>query len=195
VSPSETATQEAKTLSQPPCNHLQQFGIQRTKGVEYFPGGFCPVSTKIARVSVVVLAILVVSAVTVSCTTRFKPPRNAKESQRTLLTTGYCKCGMCTNWKRNWRLKPVVASGPRKGKRKDVGITATGTRAKPGTIAADTSLYPFGTVMFIPGYGYGRVEDVGSAIKGNHIDLYFNSHEQALKWGKKNRKVKVWARR
>jgi len=153
------------------------------------------VSTKRARACVVVLAVLVVAGVMVSCTTRFKPPRGAKESQRTLLTTGYCECGKCTNWKRNWRLKPVVASGPSKGKRKDVGITATGTRAKPGTIAADTSIYPFGTIMYVPGYGYGRVEDVGSAIKGQHIDLYFNSHQQALNWGKRNRKVKVWAKR
>ena len=61
-----------------------------------------------------------------------------------------------------------MASGPSKGKRKDVGITATGTRAKTGTIAADTSIYPFGTIMYVPGYGYGRVEDVGSAIKGMH---------------------------
>ena len=151
--------------------------------------------TKLARVSVVVLTVLVVAGVTVSCSTRFKPPQHAKESQRMLLTTGYCECGVCTNWKRNWRLKPVVASGPNKGKRKNVGVTATGTRAKPGTIAADTSIYPFGTIMYIPGYGYGRVEDVGSAIKGHHIDLYFNSHGEALKWGKKNRKVKVCAKR
>ncbi len=147
------------------------------------------------RVSVVVLMIMVIAGVMVSCSTGIKPPRNAKETQRTMLTTGYCKCGVCTNWKRNWRLKPVVASGPSKGKRKDVGITATGTRAKPGTIAADISVYPFGTVMYIPGYGYGRVEDVGSAIRGEHIDLYFTSHEKALKWGKKNRKVKIWTKR
>ncbi len=63
-----------------------------------------------------------------------------------------------------------------------------------GTIAADTHYYPFGTRMFIPGYGWGIVEDRGKAIKGpSRIDLFFNSHNRARKWGKK--KVKVIIKR
>lgn len=59
-----------------------------------------------------------------------------------------------------------------------------------GTIAADTGFYPFGTRMFIPGYGWGEVEDRGSAIKGpKRIDLYHRSHKDALTWGR--RKVGV----
>jgi hypothetical protein len=59
-----------------------------------------------------------------------------------------------------------------------------------GTIAADTTHYPFGTRMFIPGYGWGEVEDRGGAIKGAHrIDLYHRSHDNALQWGR--RKVQV----
>jgi len=59
-----------------------------------------------------------------------------------------------------------------------------------GTIAADTKYYPFGTHMYVPGYGHGVVEDRGGAIKGpNRIDLYFNSHSDALAWGR--RKVRV----
>ncbi len=62
--------------------------------------------------------------------------------------------------------------------------------AEDGTIAADTKYYPFGTRMHIPGYGWGVVEDRGSAIKSPHrIDLYFDSHDDALKWGR--RKVRV----
>jgi hypothetical protein len=62
----------------------------------------------------------------------------------------------------------------------------------PGTIAADTVHYPFGTRMNIPGYGRGIVEDRGSAIKGpNRIDLFFNSHQTALKWGRKTIPVKI----
>jgi len=79
-----------------------------------------------------------------------------------------------------------------KGKEKKVGFTASGTRARYGTIAADTSLYPFGTIMYVPGYGYGRVEDRGSAIKGDHVDLCFGSHDSALKWGKRWEVVKIW---
>ena len=46
--------------------------------------------------------------------------------------------------------------------------------------------------MHIPGYGWGRVEDIGGAIKGKHIDLYFPSHKKALKWGRDWKQVKVW---
>jgi 3D (Asp-Asp-Asp) domain-containing protein len=111
-----------------------------------------------------------------------------------MTVTAYCKCGKCCNWRRNWYGKPVIASGKHEGDRKKVGITASGTRARIGTIAADTSRYPFGTIMYVPGYGYGRVEDRGSAIQGEHIDLYFKRHEQALRWGQVKTEVSVWLR-
>lgn len=63
---------------------------------------------------------------------------------------------------------------------------------KNGTIAADTAYYPFGTRMYVPGYGWGVVEDRGGAIKGPaRIDLYFDSHSQALQWGRKVLNVTV----
>jgi len=109
-----------------------------------------------------------------------------------LETTGYCPCGKCCNWRRNWYGRPVIASGPMRGKPKRVGWTASGTRAHHGTIAADTSVFPYGTIMYVPGYGFGRVEDTGSALKGNHIDLFFRHHSQAVKWGRRRLRVKVW---
>lgn len=61
-----------------------------------------------------------------------------------------------------------------------------------GTIAADTRYYPFGTRMKVPGYGWGVVEDRGSAIKGpQRIDLYFDTHSAALEWGRKKVRVVV----
>lgn len=121
-----------------------------------------------------------------------RPPSGRRAESVALLTTGYCKCGACCGWKRNWLLRPVYAYGPDRGKPKQVGITASGTRARKGTIAADTTIFPFGTILYIEGYGYGRVEDRGGAIKGNHIDLYFNSHRQATEWGCQNKIVRVW---
>jgi len=108
-----------------------------------------------------------------------------------LEATGYCKCGDCCGWKRNLLLRPVHAYGSNKGKKKKVGITASGTKAKPGTIAADTNVFPFGTRMKIPGYGWGTVEDRGGAIKGGRIDLFFKSHKEALEWGRQTVKVQV----
>ncbi len=109
-----------------------------------------------------------------------------------MTVTAYCSCKKCANWKRTWLGRAVIASGPNKGKPKKVGITASGTKAKRGTIAADTTRYPFGTVMDVPGYGKGRVEDRGSAIKGDRIDVYFKSHRKALQWGRRTLRVTVW---
>lgn len=121
-----------------------------------------------------------------------RPPGGVPPMIRTLTTTGYCECKLCCGWKRNWLGQPVYAYGPNKGKRKLVGLTASGTYARYGTIAADTRLYPFGTVIYIEGYGYGRVEDRGGSIKGDHIDLFFLSHRAAQQWGRRQVRAAVW---
>ena len=109
-----------------------------------------------------------------------------------LETTGYCKCQKCCGWERNWLGQPVYAYGPQKGERKKVGVTASGTKAKPGkTIAADVAVFPFGTRLKVPGYGTGVVEDRGGAIQGNRIDLFFRTHQQALDWGRRRVQVEV----
>jgi 3D (Asp-Asp-Asp) domain-containing protein len=127
------------------------------------------------------------------CATTHKPPRGVKAYNRDMEVTAYDAGKKSCNWKRNWLLQPVVASGPNKGQRKKVGITASGTRARPGTIAADTKYYPFGTVIYVPGYGYGRVEDRGSAIKGpDRLDVFFKSRKKALQWGRRQLRVRVW---
>jgi len=124
----------------------------------------------------------------------FKTPSVPPSHVDRFEVTGYCDCGICCNWKRSWwRLgKPVIASGPHKGRPKQIGITASGSRAQRGTIAADTRLLPMGTVLYVPGYGWGRVEDRGGAIKGHRLDLYFDSHREALEWGRQHVDVRVW---
>jgi len=63
---------------------------------------------------------------------------------------------------------------------------------RDGTVAADTRHYPFGTRLYIPGYGNGVVRDRGGAIKGKkRFDIFFNSHQKALNWGRKKIDVKV----
>ncbi len=143
-----------------------------------------------ARVSVLLSSLVLLSGCATGRTYRI--PRNQKPETVKMETTGYCKCGKCCGWERNWKFQPVIAYGPTKGQPKAVGITAANTLADWGTIAADTRYYPFGTIMHIPGYGWGRVEDIGSGIKGMHIDLYFPSHRKALEWGREWKTVKVW---
>ena len=138
------------------------------------------------------LAVLPSTALALSITDlmiRTKPP-----VVKTMETTGYCNCGSCCSWEYSWfgLGPPVYVSGPLKGKRKQVGRTAGGTKTHVGTIAADTSKLPIGTLLYVPGYGWGRVEDRGGAIKGDKLDLWFEDHEKALQWGRRKTPVKIW---
>ena len=119
----------------------------------------------------------------------FPPPTEAETGD--VLVTGYCNCGDCCGWQFSWLGfgPPVYTYGPLKGQRKEIGVTARGTVAHIGTVAADPKVYPFGTRLLIPCYGTGVVEDVGGAIKGKHIDVWFPSHQTALNWGRRNLKV------
>jgi len=73
------------------------------------------------------------------------------------------------------------------------GITATGVKARYGIAAVDTNVIPFGTQLYIPGYGFAVAADRGGAIKGNKIDLCYESLSDALKFGRKNLTVYVLA--
>lgn len=77
--------------------------------------------------------------------------------------TAYCACSECCG--------------------KSDGITASGTKAKQGrTIAADPKQIPYGTKVVINGHTY-VAEDCGGGIKQNRIDVFFNSHKDALNFG------------
>jgi len=90
--------------------------------------------------------------------------------------TAYCPCPKCC------------------GRYSD-GVTACGHKLHPGDsfVAADKK-YPFGTEMIIPGYKNDqpvKVLDRGGAIYGNRLDVFFDSHKEALEWGVRNLDVKV----
>jgi len=68
--------------------------------------------------------------------------------------------------------------------------TATGTWPKLGTIAVDPDIIPYGTKLYVPGYGYGTAQDCG-AFSGNQIDLFMDTRSECLRWGRK-RNVKVY---
>lgn len=90
------------------------------------------------------------------------------ESLGTFTITAYCGCSKCSG-----------------GHNK----TATGTTPTEGrTIAADTSVLPYGTQVVIGGIVY-TVEDCGSGVNGNHIDIFFATHEDALAFGTKTMTV------
>jgi 3D (Asp-Asp-Asp) domain-containing protein len=73
--------------------------------------------------------------------------------------------------------------------RTDDKITATGTIAKVGTAAVDPRIIPYGTKMYIESadgswiYGYAIAEDCGGGIKGNKIDLFFDTYDECIQFG------------
>lgn len=80
----------------------------------------------------------------------------------TYKVTAYCACAKCCG--------------------KATGRTASGTKATAGRTVAASSKFAFGTKLNIGGNVY-TVEDRGGAINGNRIDIFVNSHAEALRWG------------
>lgn len=88
--------------------------------------------------------------------------------------TAYCSCEICCG---EWALNRPDG----------IVYTASGAEAVQGvTIAADWSIYPPGTVLFVEGLGEMVVQDRGGAIQGQKIDVYFESHDDALQFGRQN---------
>ncbi|MDQ0416312.1 3D (Asp-Asp-Asp) domain-containing protein/uncharacterized protein YabE (DUF348 family) [Croceifilum oryzae] len=69
--------------------------------------------------------------------------------------------------------------------------TASGKVARVGLVAVDPRVIPLGTRLFIEDYGMAVAADTGGAVKGNIIDVYFNSEAECQKWGRKNKKVYI----
>lgn len=86
--------------------------------------------------------------------------------------TAYCPCAACCG--------------------KTDGITASGTKAAEGrTIAVDPNLIPYGTELVINGKTY-IAEDTGGSVKGHKLDIFFNSHLEALEWGVQEHEVFIY---
>lgn len=72
------------------------------------------------------------------------------------------------------------------------GSTALGIPVRKGVVAVDPRLIPLGTKLHIPGYGPGIAADVGTAIKGRIIDLWFPTTTAARKWGRRTVTITVY---
>lgn len=75
------------------------------------------------------------------------------------------------------------------------GVTSTGIDLNKNpnqkVIAVDPNVIPLGSKVYVEGYGYAIAGDTGGAINGNRIDVYMQSRQQALNWGRKQVTVKV----
>ena len=105
-------------------------------------------------------------------------PQSAVKVWKTvsMRVTAYCPCSICC------------------GRHAD-GITASGHKIQAGDFfAAAGPQYAFGTSMIVPGYNGGKAVEVldrGGVITGNRLDVFFDSHQQALEWGVKYLPVQV----
>ena len=99
-----------------------------------------------------------------STTTRTSLPTTSTNTTggTTYKITAYCPCSKCCG--------------------KTTGMTASGTKATAGRTVAASSKFAFGTKLNIGGHIY-TVEDRGGAVKGNKIDIFVNTHAEALAWG------------
>ena len=90
--------------------------------------------------------------------------------------THYCPCAVCCgSWAEN---RPTDKNG------QAIVATASGARAEAGkTIAVDPDVIPYGTEVVINGHTY-IAQDCGGAIQGNRIDVYCDSHQEAIELGK-----------
>ena len=86
-------------------------------------------------------------------------------------------------------------AGPRStGKRPGdpwYGVTSIGWQAKPGIIAVDPKMIGYGTRLYVPGYGFGVAGDSGKDIVGMKIDLFYNTEQDAARWGRQNLSVYI----
>ena len=72
------------------------------------------------------------------------------------------------------------------------GKTALGIPVRKGVVAVDPRLIPLGTKLHVPGYGKSIAADVGIAIKGRIIDLWFPSDGLARDWGRRTVTITVY---
>lgn len=90
--------------------------------------------------------------------------------------TGYCNCRLCCG-----QYSPEVTGR--------TPHTASGTVPCAGrTVAVDPNVIPLGSTVVINGHSY-IAEDTGSAVKGNVIDVFYDSHNDALNWGRRSVEV------
>lgn len=93
----------------------------------------------------------------------------AVRSLGTFRTTGYCPCTRCCG---KWGKQTSTGAVPRSGH----------------TIAVDPRVIPYGTKLMINGIIY-TAEDCGGGVKGKHIDIYYDTHMQALRHGSRSAEV------
>lgn len=110
-----------------------------------------------------------------------EPQKPKMKSLGEFVLTAYCSCEKCCG---KWALnRPLDENG------EQIVYGASGARLIEGiSVAVDPDVIPYGTELYINGNLY-IAHDCGGAIKGNRIDVYFATHEEAWNFGKQTAEV------
>lgn len=85
----------------------------------------------------------------------------------------------------------VSSTGKRPGD-KGYSITRSGKKTVQGvTAAGDLSKLPLGTIVYIESIGYRTILDSGSKVKNKHIDVFMESYDDCMEFGRQKLKVKI----
>ena len=105
------------------------------------------------------------------------------ESIGEFIVVAYCPCERCCG---QWALnRPLDEDG------NPIVYTASGEEAKAGvTVAVDPDVIPLGTRIYIDGLGVYEAQDTGN-FAGSMIDVYFDNHEAACEFGRKDLEVSI----
>lgn len=181
--PFETITKDVSNGAEATKNKVLQEGVEGKKKVTYKVKYQNDIEIERNKISEEIIQEPVNKIIQVkskivssrsSVTTRSSNSTSAESSSSSVKVykvTAYCSCSKCCGSHAN-------------------GYTSSGTKATAGRTVAAPSNLAYGTKLNINGKTY-VVEDRGGAIKGNRIDIYVNSHSEALAWGVKYLPVEV----
>lgn len=129
------------------------------------------ISEKVVKEPVNRIVQVQVNATSRATTSRTASAHSAGGTTKIFKVTAYCSCAKCCGGHAS-------------------GYTSSGTKATAGRTVAASGQFSYGTKLLINGKEY-TVEDRGGAVKGDKIDIYMNSHAEALAWGVKYLPVQI----
>lgn len=176
--PYETITKDASQGSEDTKNKVIQQGEDGIKEITYKVKyqneeeiEKIKISEQVVKEPVNRIVQVQVNATSRATTSRTASAHSAGGTTKIFKVTAYCSCAKCCGGHAS-------------------GYTSSGTKATAGRTVAASGQFSYGTKLLINGKEY-TVEDRGGAVKGDKIDIYMNSHAEALAWGVKYLPVQI----
>lgn len=147
------------------------------------------------KIKKIFLSSLIGMSILTSISTTFASPNNMLSplSSKNVSTYAYTPYSTAFKNINNSNIIYMEATGYSQYDSGCNAYTATGDYVKYGIAAVDPDVISLGTNLYVDGYGYAVAADTGGAIVGQRIDLAFDSHQEALNWGRQYVNVYIQA--